>query len=99
MKYKDRIVLSFYPDDNTDMILLELINNSTSKRYRSSKIKDILYNYFKETNEKDFEKTKKNIENPIKTEENSIDSIKNIEKSNKNTLNVVNEALNDWSEE
>mgnify|MGYP000932159826 CR=1 FL=1 len=99
MKYKDRIVLSFYPDDNTDMILLELINNTTSKRYRSSKIKDILYNYFKENYKKDFEIIKKNIENSTETEENSINIIKNIKKSNKDTINVVNKALNDWNEE
>jgi mannitol-specific phosphotransferase system IIBC component len=95
-KFTDRIVLSFYPDDQNDMLLLDIINNSTVKRNRSNKIKDILLEYFKENNEKEYEKTKEKL-NKIENNKQKQEKTSNKSKKESNIdINSIDNALDSW---
>ncbi|KOY65479.1 hypothetical protein [Clostridium sporogenes] len=57
----NRSVIAFYEDEVLDMTILEILNDITTKRNRSNKIKDILIEYFNEKYPEQFNEIKNRL--------------------------------------
>ncbi|KEI84015.1 precorrin-4 C11-methyltransferase (plasmid) [Clostridium botulinum A2B7 92] len=57
----NRSVIAFYEDEVLDMTILEILNEITTKRNRSNKIKDILIEYFNEKYPEEFNEIKNRL--------------------------------------
>lgn len=57
----NRSVIAFYEDEVLDMTILEILNDITTKRNRSNKIKDILIEYFNEKYPEEFNEIKNRL--------------------------------------
>lgn len=59
-KITDRVSLNFYEDVQDDKMLIDYLNRKYNKKFRGQKIKEILMDYLKNTNE--FKEFKNNID-------------------------------------
>lgn len=89
----DRILLSFYGDDEKELLLLNCINKMATKRNRANKIKDILLDYIKETEPDLYEQFKNN---PVKIDKEQKQQAKVISDKIIDNNDKVKELENEW---
>lgn len=91
----DKILISFYDDEILDSVLLDILNNTTTKRNRANKVKDILIEYYRSNMPGEFDKAKRKIEKGI---DNNIRDIKS-RNQGKKVVNLADKATDGWDEE
>ncbi|EKX78793.1 hypothetical protein [Clostridium botulinum] len=96
----NRSVIAFYEDEVLDMTILEILNDITTKRNRSNKIKDILIEYFNEKYPEEFNEIKnrlsENMEQKTTPKKVSINKNNQSSKEDDALINLVENNKDKW---
>ncbi|HID0854949.1 precorrin-4 C11-methyltransferase [Clostridium botulinum] len=96
----NRSVIAFYEDEVLDMTILEILNDITTKRNRSNKIKDILIEYFNEKYPEEFNEVKnrlsENMEQKTTPKKVSINKNNQSSKEDDALINLVENNKDKW---
>ncbi|ACA57299.1 precorrin-4 C11-methyltransferase [Clostridium botulinum] len=96
----NRSVIAFYEDEVLDMTILEILNEITTKRNRSNKIKDILIEYFNEKYPEEFNEIKnrlsENMEQKTTPKKVSINKNNQSSKEDDALINLVENNKDKW---
>ncbi|ACA47057.1 precorrin-4 C11-methyltransferase [Clostridium botulinum] len=99
-KSLNRSVIAFYEDEVLDMTILEILNDITTKRNRSNKIKDILIEYFNEKYPEEFNEVKnrlsENMEQKTTPKKVSINKNNQSSKEDDALINLVENNKDKW---
>ncbi|APR02695.1 putative glutathione S-transferase Mu (plasmid) [Clostridium botulinum Af84] len=96
----NRSVIAFYEDEVLDMTILEILNDITTKRNRSNKIKDILIEYFNEKYPEEFNEIKnrlsENMEQKITPKKPTTNKNNQSSKEDDALINLVENNKDKW---